>query len=250
MAVFVPAMHTSSDRFIAAGWLIRKVSPDLWELTAVDGTRYPLAAGTTPSPEALQHLQRDEDEIAAGTYSPFAGTCRLSCPPLEGLPSPLAAGIADRHLSRNASILRLCAQPDPAGDALLAARGAWRVETLLPPWRPRNNSPVTPFSLILCDHLLDSLPRSDRLRIARLIREQLLKDGAAYFSLYDISGMPPPESRTPFEDGYCVRYGRAAAFLRPYTAATAQREILHLLPGLLHPVWTRHHEHVYEWRPD
>lgn len=243
------ALHT---RMRNAGWILLPLGEGRWRLTAPDGNTWEdHADNLTPKiPAITQHLEADEAAIAAGTRTPFLGTARLTAPPLDGYPTLLAEWIAQQHIPRGHAVLRLLTAPDPAGTDLLHQAGAWRVDTLLPPWTPPSLPGDThPFHVILCEHVIDVLPRIDRTQVLQTIAKILPKDGEAWFSLFQMSAMPPDALKHPHEDGYTLAYGRHTVFLRPHTPTMAQREITEFLGGTLEIAATRHHELICCWRP-
>lgn len=244
-------MSALSDRMLSAGWVLRRLGPGKWSVVAPSGfSAIHTDAIWTPGVETVEaELGKTETAISKGEHTPFLGTCRLASPPLEDKPTLLAEKIAHGGHARDHAVLRVLSSPDPAGDEVLSRHGAWRAESLLPPWKGPHHPGPPPFHLLLCEHLLDTLPPIDRNHLLMMLPSLLHPDGCAWFSFFQMSGMPPDHLREPHADGYKVRYGRHFVFLRPYTPATALKELAALPKGEVRTAWTQHHELVCTWKP-
>ena len=245
-------MSALSDRLRQAGWLLEPLGEGRWRLTAPDGAVLEEHADNLRrgAPGVLRRLEADEDAIAAGTRTPFLATARLTAPPLDGKGSLLAEYAARKHIVRGHAVLRMLTAPDDTGSRMLQESGAWRVESLLPPWPcPDLPGDTHPFHILLCEHVIDVLPLTDRKEVLSTIARLLPKDGEAWFSLFQMSAIPPEALRHPYEDGYTLDYGPHRVFIRPHTPAMAQREITGILGGTFETAATRHHELICCWRP-
>ncbi|MCC5849113.1 MAG: hypothetical protein JJU29_13585 [Verrucomicrobia bacterium] len=245
-------MSSFSDRLYQAGWVIRKHTPEHYTAWSPSGNRFEWRPekGETCRVEMERQLVEDERAIDQGAHTPFLGTARLTAPDLGNHPSLLAERIAHDHSARGHAVLRLLTISDPAGDEALSNSGAWRVESLLAPWQwqpPPGGAP--PYRVLLCEHVVDVLPKADRYPLYKRMAAALHPDGEIYFSLFQMSALPDEPLRTPFEDGYQMAHGRHRVFVRPYTPAMAQREITALLHGNLEIFANPFHELHCCWRP-
>jgi len=245
-------MSHFSDRLYQAGWVIRKQTPGHYSAWSPTGKRFEWVSenGDACLTEMERQLAEDERAIAQGKYTPYLGTARLTAPDLDGRPSLLAERIAHDHLARGHAVLRLLTAPDPAGDEALSHSGAWRVESLTAPWQwksPPGGTP--PFRVLLCEHVVDVLPKVDRYPLYKRMAETLHPEGEIYFSFFQMSALPDEPLRTPFEDGYRIPHGRHQLFIRPYTPAMVQREITALFNGNVKILANPFHELICCWRP-
>lgn len=212
------------------------------------GSKFYLDPDGNLPPEMILCLRREESLLQQGKLTFFSGTCRLSTPDLQGGASPVAEHAASEHLCKGHAVLRYRVFPDPVGDELLRNAGAWRVETRTAPWMAPDHS-SQPVALILCEHVADVLPPTDRRRVYAQIRSSLAPEGVACFAFFQISALPDASRRLPYEDGYLVQYGKQDVFFRPFTEAMARKELLRELGGIVESGWLHHHELVMRWRP-
>lgn len=248
-------MHTLSDRMLKSGWLVKKTAENSFTLISPLGfhcvwNRVSNEEETPPPTEVQTEIISVETAISEGRISRFLGTSPLLQPPLPNEGALMASYIARQHIAKGHAVLRYRATPDEAGSRTLREQGgAWRVETLLPPWNLPYPSTAAAFSVLLCEHLLDTLPKTDRMHLLQHIREMTPPQGVVYFSVYQMDGLQRAWLKHPFEDGYEVPYGRNKCFIKPYNESMLRRELSEQLHGSVERAWIQFHERVYAWRP-
>lgn len=247
-------MKALSERMLKSGWILHKSADATWTALSPRGYRETLHkrgdGQVTPSPDLLREITEVERLIETGGFSRYLGTSRRLQPPLPPEGAPLAQHLARRHIARGHAVLRFRSLPDPAGDQTLLDHGAWRVETLSPPWQNTEPLKTSRFTVFTCEHLLDTLPRLDRRRLLAILLQQVPKgDGVAYFTVLQMSALPKEWLQVPSEDGYQIQYGHNLCFVKPYNEAMLRRELAGTLPGDIERAWIQHHELTYSWRP-
>lgn len=237
---------------LKAGWVLRALDTERWEAVSPENKRFQWAHNTwSPSePELLAELEKNETAIQRNTYSPFLGTSRLTDP--EGNKGGiLLPWLLRDHRIKDQTVLRARTAPDPEGDELLYQGGARRVETLLQPWPAATGSTRdVSFHLLLCEHIADTLPKPDRMRVLRQLITHLHPQGEACFSFYEITALPRSTSRETESDGYVFTRGRHRVFLKPYLPGQAESELTRCLGGYAEQVHLRFDEFICRWRPD
>jgi hypothetical protein len=249
MSSLIPSMR-------ANGWVIRQSPPGTWRFRSPHGASWSFTAGQLRGESVRQTLLEENDRVQhalnTGALSPWFGTATLLQPPLPPDGAPIATHIAKHHLAKGLAVLRLRTDPDDAGSETLRHHGAWRVETLLPPWDTSSvnlSSDATRFSVILCEHLIDTLPVLDRKPLYGKLLALTPPLGQVYFNAFQMSALPTSWRESPFEDGYLIPYGPHQCFVKPYNEAMLHREIDHALPGTVERGWTACHELTCSWRP-
>jgi hypothetical protein len=248
-------MQELSRRMLKSGWILNK-DPDkpCWTYHSPLGLKGTLGTGwdgkIIPPECLLRELDRVEQAIVENRITRFTGTaCRVQ-PPLPPEGSPLALRLANEHIAKGHAVLRLRATEDPSGDEALRKHGAWRVETLLPPWTVPANYHSAGFSVMTCEHLLDTLPQPDRQNLFKtLLSLTPPGDGSVYFTVVQMSAIPREWRENPLEDGYQVKYGHNLCFIKPYNESMLRRELSRALPGDIERAWILHHELTCIWRP-
>ncbi len=247
-------MRALSERMLNSGWLLHKNGDGSWSFQSPLGfrTRWTPAPDTPASPPAdlLRELEAVELAIHDGRISRFLGPAPRIQPPLPPEGAPVALHLARDHLAKGHAVLRFRTLPDPAGDQALLDSGAWRVETLPPPWTLPKSYRTSGFTVFTCEHLLDSLPRLDRRHLFDTLKSLTpAPDGVVYFTAVQMSALPREWLKTPFEDGYQVQYGHNLCFIKPYNESMLRRELSDALPGHVSRAWIHHHELAFIWRP-
>lgn len=248
-------MNTLIPSFRANGWVIQPSPEGTWSF------RSPLGSAWNPSPHELksepfrqtllQENSRVQEALNTAQISPCFGTATLLQPPLPPEGAPLAVRIAKEHQAKGHAVLRLRTDPDEPGSQTLREHGAWRVDTLLPPWESLTHNPSnasTRFSIILCEHLIDTLPSPDRKQLYNKIQSLTPSLGLVFFNVFQMSALPKSWLNQPFEDGYLIPYGPHRCFVKPYNEAMLHREIAAALPGAREKSWSSYHELVCSWR--
>ncbi len=247
-------MQALSERMLNSGWILHKNGDASWFFRSplgFSGTWMPEPPRPAePPPELLRELEAVELAIEQQRISRYLGVARRMQPPLPAEGAYTALRLAGDHVAKGHAVLRFRAMPDPAGDQALLDRGAWRVETLLPPWSVPDTFRTSGFKVFTCEHLLDTLPRLDRSHLFNtLLTLCRPPDGVVYFTVVQMSGLPRDWTQTPCEDGYQVRYGHNLCFIKPYNETMLRRELTTALQGSGARAWIHHHELAYTWRP-
>lgn len=247
-------MKALSVRMLNSGWILHKNPDTSWSFRSPLGyeTRWtpPENAPASPPEELVREIDRVEDAIHRGAISRYLGPAGRVQPPLPAEGAPAATRLAREHIAKGHAVLRFRTHPDPTGDQTLLHHGAWRVETLLPPWTLPDTFIASGFNVLMVEHLLDTLPKLDRAPLYKtLLTITPPREGVVYFNVVQMAGLPRDWLKTPLEDGYQVPYGQNLCFVKPYNESMLKRELAEALPGTVARAWIYHHELAYTWRP-
>ncbi|WFB37301.1 hypothetical protein P3T73_05945 [Kiritimatiellota bacterium B12222] len=245
-------MQERSKQMLAAGWVLKKISPTHWQVSSPQGNAFEWMAGswTPQESELIAELKETEQAIRENRYSPFLGTCQLSASEHDNTAALLTQWLCQQKLIKGHSVLRARVSIDHAGDELLYAAGARRVETLLPPWpeAPHTHCHI-PFHLLICEHVADVLPKEDRKHVLPRLITHLKDNAPAYFSFHQLDALPLDKSHRSFQDGYIFQQGPHEVFMKPTLPGRAAENLHTILGGFSEEINLLFNEIFCKWLP-
>lgn len=235
---------------LAAGWVIQKAPEETWEVCASGGQRFQYCAGHWDThPNRIQDaLESDEKAIMDGRMSPFVTRSLLTARETGYGTSPLLQRLCNEGHPKGQSVLRFGGGQDRSGHELIVDAGAIRVDEYDPNFYPDPAPLQNTYKLLICLHVLDCIPPSDRRTLFQQIKACTRNDGCAWISLYSASALPETSERQYHQDGYAYRSGHNRVFYKPYTRMGADSELGKYLGGVLTFMWSHPHEFIYCWR--
>jgi hypothetical protein len=246
-------MKERSQRLLAAGWVLKKRSPDVWQAISPENQIFQWEDGVWHPGETqlLEELTKNETAIREGVYSSFVGTSRLTVPEADPQPGLLTRWLIQKNRIQDQSILRVRCGPDPAGDELLYAAGARRIKTLLPPWpaAPETHRHI-PFHLLIGEHVADVLPKQDRASVLPRLISYLAPDTEAYFSFYQLDALPLHLPHRSENDGYVFTRGLHEVFIKPSLPGRCAPSLHSTLGGFTEELDILYNEIFCRWTPD
>lgn len=186
-----------------------------------------------------------ERRIAQGKETPFLTSARLTTPET----SPLVARLLEEHSLSKQSVLLLGGDRDLHTLSLLRNSDCFRVECYDPNLHPDETILKHKYHRILCIHLIDRLPPTDRAAAYTRVADCLRDDGLAWFSFYGPTSLPASPQRSYHEDGYSYAHGRNDVFFKAYSEMEARREILQHLGGTILQSFPLYEDHNLCWSP-
>lgn len=238
---------------LAAGWVLQKKPEAQWQAISPENRTFLWQAGSWLPDESavLAELEKNETAIQRGLYTPFVGTSRLTVPQSNPQAGLLTQWLCQKNRIQEHTILRVRCGADPAGDELLYAAGARRIETLLQPWptAPDNHLHI-PSHLIICEHVADVLPKQERAIILPRLLSHLAPDAEAYFSFYQLDALPRHLPHRSEKDGYIFTRGRHEVFMKPSLPGQCAPALKKMLGGFVEEVDILFNEIICRWTPD
>ncbi len=237
---------------LAAGWVLQSIAPERWQATSPENKIF-IWENNSWDPdekELLAELEKNEQAIGEGSYSSFTGTSRLS-----DTEDKTQAGLLTQWLIRHGNIkgntlLRARVSPDPVGDELLYQAGARRVETILQPWPEAPKSArYLPSHLLICEHVADVLPKTERKQTLKRLVTHLHSDAEAYFSFYQMDALPLHRPHESSGDGYIFHQGPHQIFLKPTLPGQCAGAVQKILGGFAEEVDLLYDQIICRWFP-